>query len=364
MGEHKVQLVTPNTIKYLKELDGVRAIAALMVMFFHFFQHLETHNDVLSALRKLAFFGQTGVSLFFVLSGFLITRILISSKNSKKYFLNFYARRSLRIFPLYYFYLSLVFIIIPLLEGTDIPAFKQQIYHWIYLQDFAITFHWDYKGPLHFWSLAVEEHFYLFFPLLVYYLKNSQLISALITIVLTSVFLRFILSSNGYEVFFFTFTRMDELVFGAFIAVLEIKGMLTNEKLKHYVLGFILTSIPTVIIWLSLSGKVIVIIQVVKYLFISLNYFFIIAALVSMKDTAVLKKFFNKIFFVYTGKISYGLYVYHGICFNYINKWKLTDNLALRFLLSFAFAYVIASLSYYLIEIQFLKLKKLFQSEA
>lgn len=349
-------------IKYLKELDGIRAIAALMVMFFHFFQSLEVNTPFLSIIKKGAFIGQTGVSLFFVLSGFLITRILIASKNSENYFLNFYMRRSLRIFPLYYFYLLLVFIILPLLNHTNIPAFKQQIFHWIYLQDFAITFHWDYKGPVHFWSLAVEEHFYLFFPMLVYFLKEKKLIIALLVIIFTSILVRFILSSKGYEVFFFTFTRMDELAMGAILAIFEIKNYFIENNVKYFATGFILSSIPTILLWILFSGNKVVILQVFKFLFISSSYFFLVALIVCMKNSSFIKKILNTQFLSYTGKISYGLYVYHGLCYDYIESWPLINALPLRFILSFALAYVGASLSYYLIENQFLKLKKMFQS--
>ena len=75
-------------LNHYKELDGVRAIAALMVMFFHFFSSIETNSKGLLLIKKLSIFGQTGVSLFFVLSGFLITRILINSKNKPTIFLH------------------------------------------------------------------------------------------------------------------------------------------------------------------------------------------------------------------------------------------------------------------------------------
>jgi peptidoglycan/LPS O-acetylase OafA/YrhL len=185
-------------IAYYKELDGVRGIAALMVMCFHFFQYLDSTNPIILMIKKVSIFGQTGVSLFFVLSGFLITRILIAEKGSKNYFLNFYIRRSLRIFPLYYLYLILVFFFIPIVTNANIPEFTRQIYHWIYLQDFAITFKWDYSGPLHFWSLAVEEHYYLFFPFLVYYLPDKKLLWAILSIVGISVISRFFLYRAGY----------------------------------------------------------------------------------------------------------------------------------------------------------------------
>ncbi len=147
---------------YYKNLDGIRAIAALMVMFFHFFASIKINTPTLSVLLKLSIFGQTGVTLFFVLSGFLITRILISTKHNTDYFKNFYLRRTLRIFPLYYLFLLIYYYIYPLIFNTGFTPIKDQLYFYAYIQNFAETFHWTANGPNHFWSLAVEEHFYLF----------------------------------------------------------------------------------------------------------------------------------------------------------------------------------------------------------
>ncbi len=88
---------------YIPQLDGIGAIVALLVMYFHFFQAYPICGNLfLNFIQKTSIFGQTGVSLFFVLSGFLITRILVSAKEVAHYFRNFYAKKVLYIFPLYY----------------------------------------------------------------------------------------------------------------------------------------------------------------------------------------------------------------------------------------------------------------------
>ncbi len=172
-------------IKYYKELDGVRGIAALMIMTFHFFQPIIPNTTTLIYINKFIKFGQTGVSLFFVLSGFLITRILLSTKEKSGYFLTFYIRRALRIFPLYYGFLIIYYFLInPYLYNASNLSFSTQFYYWFYLQNIADTFGWAANGPFHFWSLAVEEHFYLFWPLLVYYLNDKKIIIATICIII------------------------------------------------------------------------------------------------------------------------------------------------------------------------------------
>jgi peptidoglycan/LPS O-acetylase OafA/YrhL len=341
---------------HVPSLDGVRAIAALMVMFFHFFQNLTPNNTGVSLLKTLSSFGQTGVSLFFVLSGFLITRILIREKSQPDFFRNFYFRRSLRIFPLYYFYLTLVFVIIPLISHVEIPAFSKQIYHWVYLQDFAITFHWNYAGPIHFWSLAVEEHFYLFFPLLVYFLSEKKLVYALAALILSSITVRYFLTKAHFEVFYFTFSRLDELVLGAILAILEINKKLTADKAARFMYLFIFVAMPTLVLWVVYSKDANDVLQVVKYILISLCYFSIIGYIVALNEHHIIKKTLSIKPLLFIGKISYGLYVYHGICFNLIT----VNNLCVKFFGSFILTILVSSVSFYFFESYFLRFKNYF----
>ncbi len=143
------------SLKYFPELDGLRGISALMIIFFHFFQGVDALEYNL--ITKILVFGQTGVTLFFVLSGFLISRILLDTKNEENFFRNFYVRRSLRIFPLYYLFLLMIYVLYPLILNNKI-RFEELWYYFIYLQGLAVTFNWPTIGPGHFWSLAVEEH--------------------------------------------------------------------------------------------------------------------------------------------------------------------------------------------------------------
>lgn len=349
------------TLKYYKELDGVRAIAALMVMVFHFGSTIHTDNPILLLFKKLSFFGQTGVSLFFVLSGFLITRILLSSKTEKNYFLNFYIRRGLRIFPLYYLYLFIYFFIVPLIEHTTIAPLSQQIYHWVYLQNFAITFHWNYAGPLHFWSLAVEEHFYLFFPLIIYLFKERSIIFSLIIIIVLAFITRLILVHHAFETFYFTLARMDDLAIGAVLAILELKGKLNFKNSNNFILLFIITLIPTVLIWVLYTGSSTPVIQVIKYSLISFTYFCIIGYVICSSEKNLFKKLLNTSPFIYTGKISYGLYVYHGLCFLIIERFVDHNNLLVYFMGGFGLSYLISTISFYFFENKFLILKKKFE---
>jgi peptidoglycan/LPS O-acetylase OafA/YrhL len=345
-------------MKYIKQLDGIRAIAALMVMFFHFFQNLETNSKFYLGIKKISFFGQTGVSLFFVLSGFLITRILLSTREDKNYFKNFYLRRALRIFPLYYLFLIIYYFLIPLISNSQFVPFNQQIYYWIYIQNFATTFNWKSSGPDHFWSLAVEEHFYLFWPLMVYFIQNKKIKIGILLIIVLAFISRLFFVENNIDVFYFTLTRMDELALGALLATFEKNGELIYTKTKFFLISIIILVIPTIILWIETTGKAISLVQLFKFNLISLIYFCLIGLVVCLKNESFLNKVLRGKFFIYTGKISYGLYVYHPLCFFMISVLLKVTYVPISFFLSFLLTYLIASISYYFYESYFISLKK------
>jgi peptidoglycan/LPS O-acetylase OafA/YrhL len=353
--------LSPKTI-YLKDFDGVRAIAALGVMFHHFFQKylISEKNGYLYDIGKITLIGQTGVTLFFVLSGFLITRILLNTKTQTNYFSTFYIRRALRIFPLYYLFLIIYFFINPLSSGGQVVPASQQWYYWVYLQNFALTFNWDSAGPLHYWSLGVEEHFYLFWPVLVYFVDIKHLSKVIYFIIGCALVTRYILFSNGYQVFYFTFTTMDALAVGAFLAVQEFKGVTsTKSSSNKFLLLFFILIVPTVLCWVVVSGKAMLWVQVFKLLFISLIYYSLLGYLLGLNQSSFIKKILCSKLLQYTGKISYGLYVYHILCFGYFSLIA-TTYVFVNLLGSFCLAYIMASLSYWLFESKFLELKKYF----
>lgn len=203
---------------YIPELDGIRAIAVLMVVLMHVFTLDEQSSDALLTVapRIIAGFighGWLGVDLFFVLSGFLITGILLDTKENPHYLRNFYGRRALRILPLYflciavmacfypgngpYFLLSLVFLAnMAGLLGVPIP-----------------------HGPGVFWSLAVEEHFYLVWPWLVRWLSRRALAWTCAAIVVAEPILRGVFVAHGTDVYNPSWFRFDGLASGALLAI-------------------------------------------------------------------------------------------------------------------------------------------------
>lgn len=347
-------------LQHFKELDGVRAIAALMIMFFHFFQNLPTQNHLLFLIKKLAVFGQTGVSLFFVLSGFLITRILVNTKHSGSYFSSFYLRRALRIFPLYYLALVIYEFAVPLFRHLPAASFNQQIWYWVYLQNIAMTFDWKNSGPGHFWSLAIEEHFYLFWPLAIYYLNLKKIKITIGLTVLCAFIIKVVMLIHGLSVFTFTLTRMDDLAIGAFLAILEAEAKLTHKNLKTFIGLFGLSALSAITLFIFFSGEGLDIIQSVKFTVIALVYFSLIASLIILNKGNWLKKSFQVSLLTYTGRISYGLYVYHPLCYFLVLTYFNAGSILINFVMCVALTYIMAGLSYYVYESRFLALKRRF----
>src|SRR6186997_1549382 len=161
---------------FIPALDGLRGIAIVLVMLHHF-TYLRPTSGIDALIGNVLFFGWTGVDLFFVLSGFLITGILLDTRNSRRYFTTFYARRTLRIFPLYYLILFIALVVLPKFPAVDRVLIGQdelidlppQWPYWLYLTNFSIADRgWVHGWVDVGWSLAIEEQFYLVWPLVIW----------------------------------------------------------------------------------------------------------------------------------------------------------------------------------------------------
>ncbi|CAM3786573.1 acyltransferase [Mucilaginibacter galii] len=345
-------------LKYFKELDGVRGLAAIMVVLFHIKQSGISNDAVARILYKAGNFGQTGVILFFVLSGFLITRILLISKHKEAYFKKFYIRRSLRIFPLYYLALAIFVIVVPYFTTGKVVPFSQSWSFWVYLQNIGFTFKWSLTGPNHFWSLAVEEHFYLVWPFVVYFLSEKWLLRTIGLIVLGSIITRIIMLNMGYAgIFYFTLTTMDCLAIGGFVALNE-RNKWINVRQTLYIMAATLLLLITN--WALFKGEGNDFIQVLKLPFISVFYMCVISLLVS--TVSYLNRFFQSSILTYTGKISYGLYVFHPLCILAVEKYFKGQPFIVILALIAITSYSVASISYYGYEYWFLKQKDRFEN--
>jgi peptidoglycan/LPS O-acetylase OafA/YrhL len=221
----------PRSGTHVPALDGLRGLAIALVMLLHFTQEgrLEPTTSVDKLFAQVALLGWAGVDLFFVLSGFLITGILFEAKGSERFFHNFYMRRALRIFPLYYGFLAAWFFLLPRVYTWPSYAasyMHTQAWSWTYLTNVIQALHGDlgaaptYTG--HFWSLAVEEQFYLLWPLAVFFLQRRQLVRLCLACVIVGLLLRVWLSAGGNLIAAYVLTpsRMDALTVGSLLALI------------------------------------------------------------------------------------------------------------------------------------------------
>lgn len=224
----KVASDAHNPPGHLPALDGLRALAVFVVV-----QHNLSllHGDqgfLAHQLDNLLHRGWMGVQLFFVLSGFLITRILLDTQQSPRYYASFYSRRALRIFPLYYAVLIGLFLVLPALWrmpavlADDGPA-SRQMWLWLYLSNWtgARGLGGGTEPVFHFWSLAVEEQFYLLWPLVVRHCTPRRLVQVCVGVILAALLCRgveLVRGSNPQAIYTSTLSRMDALALGALVA--------------------------------------------------------------------------------------------------------------------------------------------------
>lgn len=211
----------------ISALTGLRGMAVLLVMGYHSFNNISTGQPKLDKLFHVTNAGWIGVDLFFVLSGFLITRILMGSANSHGYFRNFYARRILRIMPLYYT-VVVGAILYQLISGSTAAHHKlEALSLLLFFSNFYLAGNgWGFllNLPLpHFWSLAVEEHFYAIYPFIVKFLTPGRLALFAGLGMGAALVARFIAYSvmhiDSVAIYMLTPLRFDALLCGCLFAV-------------------------------------------------------------------------------------------------------------------------------------------------
>lgn len=356
---------------YYPALDILRGVAILAVVFYHNF-------DSISFFR----FGWMGVDLFFVLSGFLITELLLSSLNNRYYFRNFFVRRMLRIFPLYYLVLLLFFVLSPILFSQKGPQSTfayyndNELWFWTYFQNWLMVV----KGPApvpflsHFWSLAIEEQFYLFWPLIIFLIRKlgtlRKVIFVLIAISIVVRVTTWLLNPNQVETYYCnTLTRMDSLLMGSLLAVHLREGKeIAHHWIKLVFSAYFLLISASIFLFGNVSQDN-ALFPTVGYTLSALFFSCILYLFIKIKwDVQHWLMKLNALRFI--GKISYGIYVYHipiylVLCSllsektNHLFENGLHHTLFLS-TTSLLLTIIVSALSYYLIEKPILNLKKHF----
>ena len=350
-------------------LDGLRGIAILMVIFFHYFTGFYIFD-----------FGWSGVDLFFILSGYLLSGRIIPYLADKKIIWKFYVNRLLRIVPLYFSFLIIFYLLFYFISSNETQNFSEQLKrpiifftflcNWMFIANYNPVQH----QLSHLWSLAVEEQFYLIFPIYIFVIKKNNLILKTTLILILSIF--FLRSINCFfvndneilKIYWNSFYRMDSFLTGLIIYLLKENGFL-DRNLKWIKLIFVFSTISILIgCYVENTFRI-------NYFFITIGFTIVALACgciliftLNEKDNYFKKITSNKSL-IFLGKISFGLYIFHWPI--YLTMFSVTNFLIrklgfilsannaqlINIVISFIVATIISLISFKYYESIFLKWK-------
>lgn len=306
---------------YIKQLDSVRAIAVILVIITHWVPETHALNVYTGVFN--------GVDIFFVLSGFLITRILLETRmeaeklGTPKITLvkNFFTRRFLRIFPIYYLTVFLLFVAGPA-TGTDIRG--NFLYFLTYTANFYFFDRQEWDGMLsHLWSLSVEEQFYLIWPWFMLFLHKKSLLPLILLSVLTGIAAQLLLMEVSFGDIL-TFSCFDGFGLGALLAWVVVFRPGSLGRL--YPAALCLAVISCLLQVMRVAGSEGIVLLPSRTLTAIFTLWVIIGILLYGEKKSI---FFNSILsnraLIFVGKISYGLYLYHLII-PYVT-WRAFDRM-------------------------------------
>jgi peptidoglycan/LPS O-acetylase OafA/YrhL len=332
-------------IKYINHIQTLRAFSVLLVFFFH---------------CNLVFFnnGYLGVDIFFIISGYVITKLLEQNffKNKSYQFKNFYFKRIIRIFPVYFFVIT-IFCLFFLFIGplTDLDYIIKKI---AYLITFTTNFYYlnysnkeyfdnIFQDPLnHTWSLAVEMQFYLFFPFLIFFLKKNfnrkYIIIILSKIIIFGIFFTFFFFENINLSFYSPIFRFWEFLLGSLAYYVHTKKNNLNIENYTYLFYFILFFI---IIFSNANFRFfnLLLITTITFLFLVLK-----------KNQSHLNSIFNNNIIVHLGNISYSFYLWHLPILYFFNIYFENK---VKFVFAFLITYLLSYFSFFFIEQKFKNFK-------
>jgi peptidoglycan/LPS O-acetylase OafA/YrhL len=396
------QLEDDSPGRRIDSLDGLRAIAILLILLAHLTPNHNSTQGLRSLVFKVADIGWSGVDLFFVLSGFLITGILLRSKASNRPLRHFLIGRILRILPAHYLVLFIVFLLLPfMLHLYPVPGLSAQVPYWFYLSNMFSENTPQLAGLFeigHFWTLAVEVQFYALWPLVIYRFTSGVVwrvgLAALILVVIGRIVAVMIdlagaapLTSGvmGWLPF-----RADGLIVGSLIAVALHTGVRYEQVRSGLLVTLLVGSLfAALVIWFDKAGAIgwgwrkedplLLVLRVI--LPCALSLLFGAALWVSLQRNKF-SAFLGNRLFKRLALYSYGIYIVHYLLRPVFHnlfgpqilvQWTGGQDgpIYLYFVIASSVSFILAMASYHLVEIHFLRLKpslsgcnKAFRSQA
>lgn len=369
---------------HILALDGLRGIAILLVVACHFVSNLHITADGWAwPLVAFAHAGWAGVDLFFVLSGFLITGILIDARGSNSYFKAFYARRALRILPVYYGFLFVIFVVLPLFHVTAgenaMLARQHQGWYWLHLTNIMMALdELPGRGPYPstlFWSLAVEEQFYFIWPAVVALCSTNTLRKVCIGGIIGCILLRIIgglAGVPGSALSVIPITRGDTLFVGGLLAIEYRRGGLAQYAQFAKVAS--LAAVGVLVIFTAVYGQLDYLdrgtVMFASIAIMVLGASAVVIGISSRKESPASRALRSR-FLRFFGRYSYAIYIVHTAVLAALDHYRPYRSLptlggfALPTQVLWALAYVglstgLAVLSWHLVEKHFLRLKRFF----
>lgn len=370
---------THQALRHVEELDGLRGFAIVLVMLFHM-RFVPPVGSLALLWSSLCARGGLGVDVFFVLSGFLITGILVDALPRPHYFRNFYGRRALRIFPLYYAVLAFAFVILPRIAPFTVARYEEvnrdSLWYWLHLSNFAIARRGAFVHGIVdvSWSLSIEEQFYLVWPAVVRSVSTVRLRSLCVCLVLVSVVSRALLTllnTSPVAIYTLTFCRFDGLAIGALVALL-IRGRSPSAIRALWVRGLLVAGALCFLLVLPLEGSIAKVLEASgSHLTVCVLTSCAILAALSTPNAFFIRPFRWRALRLF-GRYSYALYLFHYPISAALRDYVLTPSrmptvlgsslpsVVFFYLVAGGASLVAAMLSWHLYEQRFLRLKRLF----
>lgn len=347
--------------EHYSQINALRFFAAFGVIHLHWFDKgILSLFDLTTSLDFS--FGSYGVQIFFILSGFLIAEILIKKKRStedrSRILKNFYIRRVLRIFPVYFLYIFLLLLLKDKYVLDNIIWYLSHTVNIRFYLDQSLSDIWSD----HLWTLSIEEQFYLFFPLIFVFISKRMELVFVILLLSFSIVYDVVSVNNEFHGLLLPGQSMF-LGAGIFLAVLKqnyftIFGWFEKDFWKYLSLVLLITTIVVYYIYFPVETN-----NVFIDIYLAIIFSLLVVSFIYGFNSG-LKKLFENSFIGYLGQISYGLYIFHKIIplvvLIFTEHFNIHLNLPLFYFVNLSLLILLSHFSWRFFESKFLLLKKYF----